>query len=60
VTGDDRDPIYRFLSRELAEPTWNFTKYLVDREGRVLARFSPKTEPDDPELRRAIEDALAD
>ena len=58
VSGDDPDEVFRFLSRDLEEPTWNFTKYLVDRQGRVLARFAPKTTPDDPELRAAIEAAL--
>jgi glutathione peroxidase len=58
VSGDDQDEVFQLLSRDLEEPTWNFTKYLVDREGRVLARFSPKTPPDDPELRAAIEELL--
>ena len=58
VTGEEKDEVYRFLSKNAEEPTWNFTKYLVDRQGRVLARFSPKTLPDDPELRQAIEAAL--
>jgi glutathione peroxidase len=58
VSGDDKDAVFQLLSRDLEEPTWNFTKYLVDREGRVLARFAPKTSPDDPELRAAIEQLL--
>ena len=58
VSGDDKDQVFQFLTRDLEEPTWNFTKYLVDREGRVLARFAPKTTPTDPELRAAIEAAL--
>jgi len=59
VTGEGRDPIYRFLTRELEVPTWNFTKYLVGRDGRVLARFGPRTKPDDAGLRARIETALA-
>jgi glutathione peroxidase len=59
VKGDEKSEIYRYLTRELDEPSWNFTKYLVDAEGRVLYRFSPRTKPDDPELRGAIEAALA-
>jgi len=58
VSGDEKDEVFQLLSRDLEEPTWNFTKYLVDRQGRVVARFSPKTEPDDPELRAAIEQLL--
>jgi glutathione peroxidase len=60
VTGDDRGEIYRFLTRDLEEPTWNFTKYLVDREGRVLARFPPRMDPEDSELLMAIEAALGE
>ena len=43
----------------IEEPTWNFTKYLVGRDGRVIARFGPRTAPDDAELRTAIEAALS-
>lgn len=60
VKGDVKDEIYAFLSRELEEPTWNFTKYLVGKDGRVRARFTPKTPPDDPEMLAAIEAALAE
>jgi len=59
VKGEEKDEVYRLLTVELEEPTWNFTKYLLDRDGKVLARFSPSTRPYDPELRAAIEDALA-
>lgn len=60
VKGDAKDGIYRFLTRELEEPTWNFTKYLVGKDGRVRARFAPKTPPEDPELLAAIRQALAE
>ena len=59
VTGDDKDPVYQFLCRDQKEPDWNFTKYLVDRDGKVLHRFAPRTAPDDAELRKMIDDALA-
>jgi glutathione peroxidase len=55
VKGDDRCEIYKLLTAELEEPTWNFTKYLVDKEGHVVARFGPRTKPDDEGLRAAIE-----
>ncbi len=59
VTGDDMGKVHRFLTAGgLEEPTWNFTKYLVGRDGRVIARFSPKTAPDDAEMLAAIDDAL--
>jgi glutathione peroxidase len=60
VKGDDRAEIYRWLTHDLAEPTWNFTKFLVGRDGRVIARFGPKTPPDDPALRERIEAALGE
>jgi len=58
VTGEEKCEVYRFLTRDHAEPSWNFTKYLVDRQGGVLERFEPGTKPDDPALRKAIEQAL--
>ncbi|MBU0742203.1 glutathione peroxidase [bacterium] len=59
VKGGDKSRIYRFLTATgLAEPSWNFTKYLVSRTGKVLFRFPPGMEPDDPELRSRLEDAL--
>lgn len=63
VNGQGNHPLYRLLAGEGAEfpgeITWNFEKFLVDGSGRVLARFSPRTEPDDAQLVQAIEDALA-
>ena len=38
---------------------WNFEKFLVGRDGRVVARFAPDTAPDDPRLLKAIDEALA-
>jgi glutathione peroxidase len=59
VKGGDRGEIYRWLtSGGLEEPSWNFTKYLIGRDGRIIARFGPRTAPDAPELRTAIEAAL--
>ncbi len=59
VKGPEKDGLYAWLTGGgLEEPTWNFTKYLVGRDGRVIARFGPKTTPGDPELRAAVEKAL--
>ena len=59
VKGDGKDGLYAWLTGGgLEEPTWNFTKYLVGRDGKVIARFGPKTTPEDPELRAAIDKAL--
>src|SRR5580658_7633867 len=65
VAGGDKAPLYRFLTDKSANPKtggeiqWNFTKFLVDREGKVLARFDAPVEPESKELTSAIEAALA-
>ncbi|QSF45985.1 glutathione peroxidase [Paenibacillus tianjinensis] len=52
VKGDDAHPLFKYLSKEAPgllgskSVKWNFTKFLVDQEGRVLKRFSPQTTPD--------------
>lgn len=59
VKGEEKSEIYQYLTAGgLEDPTWNFTKYLVGRNGRVLARFAPKTKPDDSQMLAAIEKAL--
>jgi glutathione peroxidase len=62
VKGEGQDPLYQYLT-SLPEPLggdiqWNFQKFLVDREGNVVRRFSPRMTPDDPELVGAIEALL--
>ena len=47
------------LAAALGEPTYNFNKYLIDRRGRPVGRFDHSTEPDDPELTRAVDALLA-
>ena len=63
VNGPERHQLYRLLAGEGAEfpgdITWNFEKFLVGKDGRVLARFSPRTAPDDVSVVQAIEKALA-
>ena len=59
VLGEDKDPLYQFLTEGGAAIEWNFTKFLVGRDGRVLARFPSKVTPDSPEVSAAIEKALA-
>jgi glutathione peroxidase len=63
VNGAHRHPLYRLLAGEGAEfpgdITWNFEKFLVGKNGAVIARFSPRTAPDDPAVIQAIEKALA-
>jgi glutathione peroxidase len=64
VKGDDQAPLYRFLTGGAANPAvagdikWNFTKFLVDREGKVVARFESAVTPESPEVQAAIEKAL--
>ncbi|MGH7789733.1 MAG: glutathione peroxidase [Candidatus Binatia bacterium] len=64
VNGDGRHPLYAFLTTQATQPDgpgdiqWNFAKFLVDKTGRVLARFSPTTTPSSPELVQAIERAV--
>jgi glutathione peroxidase len=57
--GPDRSPVYSFLTKEHGEPRWNFHKYLVGKDGRVVAAFPSKLAPESPELRTAIDQALA-
>ena len=62
VKGDDKAPLYQFLTDPSAktggEIKWNFTKFLVDRNGKVIARFESPVKPDSPEVITAIEAAL--
>jgi glutathione peroxidase len=60
VKGDDKTPLYQYLTESSGgEIKWNFTKFLVDKNGKVVARFEPKVTPDSPEVASAIEKALA-
>ena len=62
VNGPDTHPVYAWLKREAPgllgsrSIKWNFTKFLVDRDGRVVDRFAPTTKPE--QLRQAIEKLL--
>ena len=64
VNGADRDPVYAALTAvpdadgEAGDIQWNFEKFLVAADGRVVGRFRPRTEPDAPEVRAAIESVL--
>ena len=65
VNGEGRDPLYAWLTAESSAPDgpgdikWNFAKFLVGKDGRLLARYSPMLTPDDPALVADIEKALA-
>ncbi|HVT13544.1 MAG TPA: glutathione peroxidase [Fimbriimonadaceae bacterium] len=62
VKGEGINPLYTWLianSGSSEDIHWNFEKFLISREGKVIGRFSPKTQPDDPKLVAAVEAALA-
>ena len=64
VKGADIHPLYQFLTDKQANPKtggdiqWNFTKFLVDRDGKVIARFESKVTPESADVTGAIEKAL--
>jgi glutathione peroxidase len=57
--GPDQSPVYAFLGESGSLPQWNFSKYVVDRDGKVEAFFPSRVAPDAPELRASIEKTLA-
>ena len=62
VNGENASPLYKTLTSS-AKPSgdvkWNFEKFLIGRNGEIVARFPTKTKPDDPEVVKAIEAELA-
>jgi glutathione peroxidase len=59
VKGDDQAPLYKFLTDQSGgDIKWNFTKILIDGNGKVIGRFEPKVTPESPELVGAVEKAL--
>jgi glutathione peroxidase-family protein len=57
---EDPDPLWRDLGSQpnSAPPVWNFTKYLVDADGKLIGRWPSKVKPEDPKIIAAIESAL--
>jgi glutathione peroxidase len=64
VNGEGAAPLYKYLTSKDVQPagsgkvSWNFEKFLIDRDGQLVNRFSPRTAPDDAELVKAIESEL--
>jgi len=62
VVGEKAHPLFKQLAAQASpvggEPKWNFTKWIVDRQGNVVSRFEFRVKPDDSELRKAITDQL--
>ncbi len=56
--GDEQSPIYTWLGQSGNLPKWNFSKYVIGRDGHIVAFFPSNVTPDAPELRKAIEEAL--
>jgi glutathione peroxidase len=65
VKGSDTAPLYQYLTDTSVNPKtggeikWNFTKFLFDRNGNIVARFEPEVTPDSPQVIAAIEKTLA-
>ena len=58
VKGDDTDPLFKHLSDAAGAPKWNFTKYLVGKDGKVIQKFDSGVKPESKELETAVEAAL--
>jgi glutathione peroxidase len=64
VAGEDKAPVYKFLTEKptagdfAGEIGWNFNKFLIDRNGNVIARYNSRTKPDDAKVTGEIEKAL--
>jgi glutathione peroxidase len=64
VKGEDEHPLYKWLISHSDRPndpiSWNFCKFVIDRNGHVVARFESKSTPESPEVTAAIEKALSE
>lgn len=64
VKGDDIHPLYKFLTSKDTNPEfggdikWNFNKFLVDKSGKIIARFEPAVKPESEQVVQAVEKAL--
>jgi glutathione peroxidase len=64
VKGEKKQTVYRYLTEGPQEDfrgeiSWNFEKFIVGRDGRIVARFSPRVKPEDPELIAKLEQAIS-
>lgn len=60
VTGEAAHPFYKWASEQAGAPAWNFHKYLIGRDGRLLRSFPSKVAPESAELLQWIDKALAE
>ncbi|MDX1574147.1 MAG: glutathione peroxidase, partial [Methylophaga sp.] len=58
VTGQRANPVFQEINQQSNEPGWNFSKYLINSEGKVVAAFPSKVSPESDELTKAIESML--
>ncbi len=58
VTGEQANPVFKALASQAQEPKWNFNKYLVGKDGKLVEYFGSMTKPDSPKLAAAIEQQL--
>jgi glutathione peroxidase len=63
VSGSDKQPLYKFLTEQSGpqskgEIQWNFTKFLVNRQGQVVARYEPAIKPMSPEVIQKVQETL--
>jgi glutathione peroxidase len=64
VKGDDMHPLYKYLTDKQTDPQyggdvkWNFNKFLIGRDGRIIGRFEPAVKPESADVAQAIEKAL--
>ena len=59
VLGEDQAPLYRYLTSAMGgQIRWNFTKFLIGRDGKIIKRFEPDVTPESDEVRAAVETAL--
>jgi glutathione peroxidase len=59
VRGDSANELFQALNQATAAPRWNFTKYLIDRDGNVVERFGSRTTPLESELEQRVQELLA-
>jgi glutathione peroxidase len=57
--GPEQSPVYQLLGKSGSLPSWNFGKYVVGKDGKVIAYFPSKVTPESKELREAIDSALS-
>jgi glutathione peroxidase len=59
VNGEEQHPLYAWLTTAFpGDIEWNFEKFLINRDGEVIKRYPPQTEPEDPQLQQDICEAL--